>query len=144
MTTPSTRIAYRTLSRSRDPAQNADAIGIAMKEPSGRKGDVFRPLEIGASVIGAEIGAPRAVEAVDGTATLDELVQMLRSRMISPFDLVNPGDGWLTLRDYAPLEEAAARREQADVLRRWARAGVVALGVAVLALAAWALLRLRH
>jgi hypothetical protein len=76
-------------------------------------------------LIAAEITGPREVDAVDGTATLDELAAMLRARTLAPSDLVNDGTGWQTLREFIPLLDEVDARDQRDRLRTWAMWGLV-------------------
>lgn len=128
---PLMSIAYRRLSRRRDPRVYADAARSSLE--NARKANLLganRPADlmgVGGALLAAEITGPREVEAVDGSATVEELAAMLRARTLSPSDLVNAGSGWQTVREFIPLLEEADARDKSDRLRAWAMRGLLGL-----------------
>jgi hypothetical protein len=122
-------IAYRRLTSRRDPRVYADAARSSLADArkthllgANRPGDL---VGVGGALIAAEITGPREVDAVDGTATVEELAAMLRARTLSPSDLVNAGPGWQTVREFIPLLEEADARDRSDRLRAWAMRGLL-------------------
>ena len=124
-------IAYRLLSSRRDPAVYADAARTALSNArdqrllgGNRPSDM---LNVAGAWVDAELNGPREVEAVDGTATVEELAAMLRARTLSLSDLLNAGEGWQTVREFIPLLEETEARERSDRLRIWAMRALAAL-----------------
>jgi hypothetical protein len=72
--------------------------------------------------------APQAISAVEGTASEEQLRQLIAGGDLKLRDLVNVGNGWEPLEDCLPLDEITAPyRRRAAHLKMLVRVGIGAL-----------------
>jgi hypothetical protein len=117
------QVRYRVLSSKFDP----QAFGIAFED--GLTRDLPR-VDVTGSAVDAVIGAPKQVSADEASAELEEVCRMVETGRLKLRDLVNTGDGWLTVQD-CPLLDDACERFRGARSRRWLAIAAVAAALIV-------------